>query len=321
MDTLAIIREKVERLAVLLPKSGIHAVLRHLELAESHFVRARHEGDGDLFADVIYRTNHAFEGILRESYTILAAQNSTNKSAFEIEAFLSQNSVLHERVMELFANYRKKWRNPSTHEHVATFNESEAFLALLSVTSFVGMLLDQMIDRLAFEQEERRLADAAEKLQQEMQKYRDEPLVDRVTHILETFVSGEDVDRAQSEMELAATLRAFLSAAVPSFTIAQEPLLQDQQGSMRPDFLVQDGDAKAVIELKRYRRWSPDIERPARDQVRRYMEAAGAVLGVLLALPAPDAYPTDGHDSVFAEPLDDDRYLVTIREVPKKPSR
>ena len=37
------------------------------------------------------------------------------------------DNIFQERVTDLFANYRKKWRNPSTHEHLETFTEAEAF--------------------------------------------------------------------------------------------------------------------------------------------------------------------------------------------------
>lgn len=55
MDTLAIIRDKAERLAQLLPKSGIMFVVRHIELAERHFDVARRDAESDLFVDVVYR--------------------------------------------------------------------------------------------------------------------------------------------------------------------------------------------------------------------------------------------------------------------------
>jgi hypothetical protein len=108
-------------------KSGIMAVVRHIEMAERHFANALENSDGDLFTDVISRTNHAFEGILKESYKILAEKNPTKKRPFDIETYLADSNVFQPRVMELFMNYRTRWRNPSTHDHVITFIESEAF--------------------------------------------------------------------------------------------------------------------------------------------------------------------------------------------------
>lgn len=314
VDTLSIIRSKAERLSVLLPKSGILAVLRHVEMAERHFDAGRKGSDSDLFPDVIYRTNHAFEGILRESYTILAGQDPTKKSTYDIETYLAQNNVFHERVMELFANYRKKWRNPSTHDHVATFSESEAFLALLSVTSFVGILMDQMIERLAYEQEQARLAARSAELREDMAKHVDEPLVDRLSFLLSQFAAQAAVANVDSEIELAANLRAFLSTISPTITTQQEPLVHDRWGAIRPDFLLTEGDQRVVVELKRYRRWTADTERTALDQVRRYMDAADARGGILLVVPTPDAQAAgEKYNKTLAIPLDEERMMVVIR--------
>ena len=38
------------------------------------------ENDENFFTDVIYRTNHAFEGILKEAYQILANKNADKKN-------------------------------------------------------------------------------------------------------------------------------------------------------------------------------------------------------------------------------------------------
>lgn len=153
MDTLEFLRTKAERLSVLMPKTGIHAVIRHIEIGEQHFQRGRDEGNNDLFSDVIYRANQAFEGSLHESYSILAGKNPARKKAFDLEAYFAKENIFKERVTDLFTNYRTKWRNPSTHDHLASFTESEAFLAILSVTSFAGVLIDQMIERLVFDHE------------------------------------------------------------------------------------------------------------------------------------------------------------------------
>lgn len=314
MDTLSIIRSKAERLAVLVPKSGILAVLRHIEMAERHFDTGRLGSDSDLFPDVIYRTNHAFEGILRESYAILAGQDPTTKTSYDIESYLAQNNVFHERVMELFANYRKKWRNPSTHDHVATFSESEAFLALLSVTSFVGILMDQMIERLAYEQEQARLAARSAELRKDMAKHVGEPLVDRLTSSLSQFAAQAAIGNFDSHLELAANLRAFLSSIYPTITTQQEPLLHDRLGAIRPDFLLTEGDQRVVLELKRYRRWTADTERTALDQVRRYMDVADARAGVLLMVPSPDAQAEgEMFSKTLSIPLDGERMMLVIR--------
>jgi len=319
VDTLAFLRTKADRLATLLPKSGILAVIKHIEVGEQHFDRACNDGNADLFADVIYRTNHAFEGILRESYAILAGQDQSSKSAYDIEVYLAESNTFQDRVMELFTNYRKKWRNPSTHNHLATFNEAEAFLALLSVSSFVGMLLNQMIERLAFDQEQERLITRSEKLRESLAKHAAEPFTDRITIALQNFASQDVISTATSEIEVAANLQAFLAAVLPNVQVMREPIFNDNLGSIRPDFLITEGSDCAVIELKRYKSWSPKSHQAVMDQVRRYMDSVGARLGVALVVPTPDAEVTgEQYDKTIAVPLEDDRYLVMIRTLPQK---
>ena len=53
MDTLKIIKEKIEVLSSLIPDGGLQAVVRHIEIAEAHFSQARAKRDGDIFTDVI----------------------------------------------------------------------------------------------------------------------------------------------------------------------------------------------------------------------------------------------------------------------------
>jgi hypothetical protein len=314
MDTLEYLRNKAERLSVLLPKSGILAVLRHIEIGEQHFHRGREEGNSDLFSDVIYRSNQAFEGSLRESYSILAGQNPGNKRAFDLESYFAENNIFQDRVTDLFTNYRKKWRNPSTHDHLATFTESEAFLSLLSVTSFAGVLIDQMIEYLTFEYEKNRLSEKSDKIKKELEKHASEPFVDRLTVALQNFVSQPTLNDVQSEVELAANLNAFLNSILSSIESTQEPLIHDSQGTMRPDFAITEGESKAVIELKRFRVWNDKMVQTANDQIRRYMNAMNAEVGVVLFVPSQGSKEVERTKGfTLATPLEDDRYVVIIR--------
>ncbi len=271
MDTIEFLRAKAERLTVLKPKTGIHAVIRHIEIGEQHFQRGRDEGNNDLFSDVIYRANQAFEGSIRESYSILAGKNPGKKKAFELEAYFAKENIFKEHVTDLFTNYRTKWRNHSTHDHLASFTEAEAFLAILSVTSFAGVLIDQMIERLVFDHEKKRLSKQTSALNKVFSKHAGEPFVDRITIALQHFVSQRTLSEVHSEIELLANLNAFLSSVMPSLISVQEPQFSDSQGLIRPDFLISENDHKAVIEIKLFQRWRPSIEQTAKDQIRRYI--------------------------------------------------
>src|SRR3989338_4988853 len=314
MDTLEYLRNKAERLSVLLPKSGILAVLRHIEMAEQHFHNGREKSENDLFSDVIYRANQAFEGSLKESYSILAGKDPANERAFDLEAYFAKNEIFQERVTDLFTNYRKKWRNPSTHDHLATFSESEAFLSLLSVTSFACVLIDQMIEHLTFENEKNRLTKHSAEIKEALDKHATEPFVDRLTVALQNFISQPTLNNVQSEIELAANLKAYLSSILSFIETTQEPLIHDSQGEMRPDFAVKEGKSKAVIELKRYLKWNDKLMQAANDQIRRYMNAMDAEVGIVLFVPnISSSDKTKTESFTLATPLDDDRYVVMIR--------
>jgi hypothetical protein len=66
MDLLQELRRKVSEIDPHDKVDGINAAIRHIELADRFLSRARSEHDPDLFNDVIYRTNQAFEGMLKK---------------------------------------------------------------------------------------------------------------------------------------------------------------------------------------------------------------------------------------------------------------
>jgi hypothetical protein len=314
MNTLDLLREKADRIDARLRKTGIFAVVRHIEMAERHFQRGKQTGDTDLFTDVVYRTNHAFEGILKEAYAILADKDPAKERPYDIENYLAEKNVFQARVTELFAHYRTKWRNPSTHDHVASYTESEAFLSILNVTAFVGILMDQILERLTFDHERKKARDDADALKNELQKHEGEPMIDRVTYMLQSFASHASLSNADlNETEMMAALRAFFESVAPNISVSQEPVIKDKMGTLRPDFLLQEYEERLIVEVRRYRRWEKAIQRRIADKVRRYMDAAGARSGIILAVPTRDA---EGglrtQDAVLGEHLGPDRMLVTI---------
>jgi len=67
MDLLQEIKRKSSPLESHSSLDGVKAVIRHIEVAERYLTRAREGREEDLFNDVIYRTNQAFEGMLKEA--------------------------------------------------------------------------------------------------------------------------------------------------------------------------------------------------------------------------------------------------------------
>jgi hypothetical protein len=295
VDTLELLREKVERAVVLGAAPGVNAVLKHLQMAERHFDEARRTGEDELFTDVIYRANQVYEGMLREGYAVFAGQGAKKGlKTYELESYLKDNHIFKDRVVGAMEHYRQKWRNPSTHEHVTSFVESEALMALLSVTSFAALLLDQLVDSLVFTHEAQEMEKELEKVQANLERVRSEPLVDRLSFVLPDFGHRLTVS-LKSELEVVAQLRAYLTTVLPDAVVEEAPSFSDQQGIVRPDLYIREGKETAVVEVKRYKAWSQREQQSALEQMHRYLAAADANSAFLVAVPVPGATLPDGH--------------------------
>ena len=85
MDILNLIRKKSQILQAHEKFMGLDAVITHIESAEKYLSRGKNEKDDNCYTDVIYRTNHAFEGILKEAYTVFTGKTDSKVTSFEIE--------------------------------------------------------------------------------------------------------------------------------------------------------------------------------------------------------------------------------------------
>lgn len=295
MDTLQLLREKRDELRSLRPTDGVDAALRHIEVAERHFGRGRAEGDSDLFTDVVFRTNHAFEGLLKEAYAVLSGLEASHKTPHQIEQYFATKKILHERVLEQFTHYRTKWRNPSTHDHRIDYGEAESLLAISSVSAFFFAALDQMIRRAATTKavEESKLSKAAGKFASVDEFCRH--IATDYPDVLSQLMSSQDAGRAGHvvhEMTLLGLLEGMLRKEGAS-SVQIEPLLKAGKAQLRPDVLLTIGDAVAVVEF----RLLPSESLGRLSSIRRhsmyeklfsYMAAAGATASVgLLLSPGP----------------------------------
>jgi hypothetical protein len=131
--------------------SGLRAIVRHVDAAIKHYERGLATQDDDSYTDSIYRTNQAFEGALKEAFRAISGENPSKKSLFDIENYL-QTHNLRKRVLTQITRYREDYRNPSTHDYKLDFDENEALLAILSVTAFSKLLVDQIAEKIKFEE-------------------------------------------------------------------------------------------------------------------------------------------------------------------------
>ena len=258
MNLLQDIADKIQSINTDPRSIGVISVLTHIEIAETHFLQARTRKIPHLYTDVVYRTNHAFEGILKEAFHILENNPSNEKTPFEIENYLSSNHVFNERVMELFINYRKNWRNPSTHDHKLFFLEQEAFLAIVTVSAFVNLLLDQIIEKVSYDTEKAKFEDKAKGIAKTIKNYDQLHPIDKLAAILLKF--AEELKTAlhttsvQSERQLLGMMAGFLSSIEPTTRFDTEPNYPMRTQVLRPTGLIILNDETIVLNLLHTRR-------------------------------------------------------------------
>src|SRR6266487_5647111 len=151
MNILEILSSRVDELGAGDYIQGLRAVLQHIEVAEKHLDRGKGSGDDTAFTDAIYRTNQAFEGSLKEAFRVLAGKDPSRETPNNIEIYLQKHHLLRPRVLAQLTNYRTEWRNPSTHDYRLDFDEDEALFAIVAVSAFAIVLVDQITERIAYD--------------------------------------------------------------------------------------------------------------------------------------------------------------------------
>lgn len=287
MDILQSIRDKLK----LLPSDdkiiGIRSVISHIEIAEKYFLRATIEKDDYFFTDVIYRTNHAFEGILKEAYAILTEKDSERKTPNDIEKYLAENNIFRPRVMELFKNYRNDWRNPATHDYKLSFTEQEAFLAIVTVSAFTSILIDQIIETINYRLEKGRTEEHVDIIINSIQNYHSLSLLYKLRDLFIKFakelVNQYENISSMSEVQVIGLLGGFVAAVEPTFIVDQRPL-RVGGWTIRPDLVFISEKEKVLIEIKRGAiKNSSDV----RDQMLNYLIKSGIDDGIIF-IPSQD---------------------------------
>jgi hypothetical protein len=290
VDLLAEIKQKASKLSGHAVSTGIEAVVRHIERAEQHILRARNDGENDAFNDAIYRTNQAFEGALKEAFGVLVASGSANVAVHVIEQHLLQNDILAPRVADLLTNYRRQWRNPSAHDHRLLFRDQEAFLAIVSVSAFVSVLVDQMIEAVNRQYERMHAERAQAQIRDGLGSYADLPFDEQVVKLVLAF--NESLARNSAtklnDIEILGRLTGFINSVDPQIGLRREPTLQDGDIVLRPDLLLTKQDSTVVLEFCRLRPYHFELT-AARQQLLVYLLAGGWKYGVIFA-PSVEGY-------------------------------
>jgi hypothetical protein len=297
MDLVDTLRRKIAALEEGDYLPGLKAVLLHIETAFRHLSRGQQSSDDTAFTDSIYRTNQAFEGSIKEAYRVLAGKDPSKMTPYEIEAYLEKNNVFRSRVLGQLTTYRTEWRNPSTHDYKLDFDESEAFLAIVSVSAFASLLLDQITERLAFNRAQASADAQKAKLELKLEHSKGADLQTRASELLIQFCStplpyhSENV--APNESQVLGALQGFLASIAPELTVLPEAKVGGG-AKYRVDLLISRGDEKLIVEVKtnRYRGASDALIR----QLATYMNFSGISKGIGIVVPdAPQRMETTEH--------------------------
>lgn len=304
MDLLEIVKSKVKTFEGSSFKLGIDAVVHHIEISESHFHQAKSSGE-HLFTDVIYRTNQAFEGALKEAYRVIKNENPERKSPFEIEKYFEESNSLKPRVLSQFSNYRTEWRNKSTHDYQLFFSPQEALLAIVSVTAFFNILLDQMIEKISFDEEKEKLNRELVPTKTNDTKYVSLDFMNQCIELLNSF-SKELKDNSSgntqiTEHELSGKIAAFISSLDPSIEIFADHPIGD--GYLRADFLLRKGGDSVVLELKNPTQEYFRRALRAKEQLRRYMIDGSVRNGIVYAPVLRSSAKTEIEYEIIESPI------------------
>lgn len=318
MDILQTIHDKTR----LLPQDnlalGVKAVITHIETAEKYLIRAKKENDENLFTDVIYRTNHAFEGILKEAYSILAEKDASRKTPNEIEQYLADHNIFKPRLMDLFKNYRTEWRNPSTHEYNLFFSEQEAFLAIVNVSAFVSILLDQIIEKINYTAEKAKADSQAASVIGEIANYSQMSLEQKLAGLFlafsKDFITSQKANKDIREYEVFGLISGFFSAIDPTIKMEQEVSLGTER-RLIADMVFSFRDEKVIVEIKRM--MAVKHFSSAQDQLSMYLLKSGINKGILYFVPSS---PTDEmkSDNVSTNYGKQELSIIRIYPEPKK---
>lgn len=280
MDVVLLLKEAIDALPPGDYSTGLTATLRHIQSAVRHFERDRVE-EPDSFTDAIYRTNQAFEGSLKEAYRVLTGQDPSKLTTFEIERYLEEHSIVRPKVLVQLTRYRQDYRNPSTHDYKLDFDENEALLAILSVSAFAKLLVDQIAAKANFEEATREIAVNPVKTRV-VTGVSPEDYFDSLSESLLQYMNKTS-EAGKTERENAAHIAAFLASKNADVEI--QPSIQTDLGwSVDWDIIVKaPGDERIAFDIKSSRgRQNSDITADRLGRLSEYLVGSKIRFGILV---------------------------------------
>jgi hypothetical protein len=253
MDLLSLIKDQINSLPNDIKNTTkIPFVLTHISRAEYYLNQAISVLDDQYFNDCIYRSNQAFEAILKEAYTFFSGKEAIKLNIFQIENYIIKNKLLNQRVMSLLKNYRTDWRNPSTHDYSLSFSQQEALIAVISVQMFIKVLLNQIVAEISFRNEKIRYEKTKPNIDITNKRY---SLLESIAVTCMAFGNESHKYREynkQTFIEIEGALEAFIINVNPQVKINSE--IRSSEISVRikirPDFYISLDNDMMILELK-----------------------------------------------------------------------
>ncbi len=244
MNILNLIQQKAKAYNSDSNGEGLDAVLSHFSRAADLLSEGQEKNENQYFNDVIYRTNQAYEGILKEAYRSLSGQEAGRMRLYDIENYFKDERILSGRVLDLFENYRRQWRNPSTHDYRLLFSDNEAFLAIVSVIAFAHALLDKMIEFKSFRDFD---LPTSRSLDIEKIKLTENTFIETVRGQISDFFNQVDTN-GLSRAQVLGILSAFLSQKLDNFTLKRDEKISENGTNRYYDLsLSVNGEPEALL--------------------------------------------------------------------------
>jgi hypothetical protein len=251
MDLLSEFRNRTDAISDAACRRGVEAVLQHIEAAERYHQDVRFHEREEHLNDIVYRTNQAFEGMLREAYAKLAPPSSRNVSAHDIEQYFSSSGLLPSRVLTLIASYRRDWRNLSAHDHRVLFTEAEALVAITHVTTVCIVLCDEIIAAFEYQQELENRETARRDLDEPIEHCisPSDILQRQLVNLVRSFVCEEPLQPELSieHEQVRKRLYSFIKTALPKLYVQYQALLGGN--SFLVDVMVSDRECAVLIDV------------------------------------------------------------------------
>ncbi len=256
MDMLYEIKRKVSE--VLPPDffPGIYTVINHLQMAEHYWQEAKGSIEEYLFTDAVLRANHAFEAALNEAYKLVCGKDSEGMSVKDIYKYLDEQNIFKDKEAQTFHRYLEDWELPAESDEQLFFSEQEAMLAIMNVTAFFLILVEQIIEIASYEKAKYFLGwDRSEKIHKELERYGGKFFIDQLVTLLRLFSADlfyiEERENAPAEYEMLGYLRGFLEIAIPEVKVEIDKRIKIGNSHTQLDMLIYNGDETVLIETKR----------------------------------------------------------------------